>query len=179
MVAVGLALASPLAAGVGNEARVEFFGDGNAVASCQIAIVVGGIFYLDVEDGLGLARLEGAAPEALASALAPLSAGGGVATCSATIDALRVHAPLGAATRVTGGDPILGGDPSAGARRVGDGPGANSVSFCQTLVILGSVVLGGAAWGMATGQAPIVASYGGDGSSACETEIREIVVLDE
>lgn len=173
-------LAVPTASGLGNaDARVHVSGAGNAVAVCQIVILAGAVVYLGIEDGLGLASM-GTGRDAVEVIIAGSGAPVATATCESVIGELRVSGMTDVV--VTGGAPLSPWThPDApGPRKhvVVDGPD-NHVEVCQLVVVVGSVIFGGSAYGMTSGHShgPLVLGGSDPGSAACKVAVGKTVVM--
>lgn len=142
---------APGASGGENQFQATIAGQGNAIANCQLAIVIGSVLLLGMEDGLGLATLPSQAPPRLA--LPPSQGSAANATCETVVDELRIHGAQrhGAQTFVSGPQ-LVGTSDGVGTRGIVIPlPYGNTVAVCQKTFYVDSLVLGGTAFGLSPG----------------------------
>lgn len=162
----------PGSAAIGNEATVVHASEGNATAICQVAVIVGAVIIMGLEDGLGLVEPVRGTPADVVALIAP-AGGGAAATCLSRIGELRVDVEgAGPAPVYVGGAAPAGSPP--GAATAGGG-----IAVCQRVVIVSSVILGGTAYGLPAGYHPgalSIESASGDGAgAACEAGVGRVV----
>jgi len=170
-----LGLWTPPSIAMGNHAELVVEAPNSAAASCQVFILVHSLVIIEAEDSLALVTLP--ARTGLGAQLPALAEDeGSIATCSTFIEEIHVNVPtgLGLAPSFVSG-PALAHEPSIVVT------GENSdADACQYALMIGSIVIGGGAFGLPTGEtsgmvtlnAPL--SHGGEAS--CEAAVGTITI---
>lgn len=165
-VIVSIMLFAPLAIahGPGDHAHVEVHADNSAAAACQVLVLADALIILEAEDTLGLVSIWSDEPaEIVLAAQAPATTA--LADCSVVIDQLSISFPgadsskLARGNRVTGPPPVAlataGSRPGLEWKLEVTGTGSEGV-ICQVVVIVGSIIMGGGAFGISGGHLPII-----------------------
>lgn len=166
-------------AGGGNSFSSTVVGEGNAVASCQLAIVVGSVTILGLDDGLGLVTR---AREVSEAPLVPPGSGSrAFASCETVVEKLRIHGAPGRSGRTfVSGPELVGAVPGDGGStsRSFSLPSDNVLSVCQRTLYIDSAILGGTSVGLASGWAmePVRLSFVTSpyASASCLVDVRDI-----
>lgn len=190
-VLVTTAFAAPAAwaHGPGNHANVEVHADHSAAAVCQVLVLADALILLEAEDTLGLVSLSSA--DAAQIVLPPRTVTPtATASCDVVIDSLDISFP-GADPRYASAN-LVTGPPPAVLTQSGSRPGlqwhvdvtgaGSEARVCQVVVIVGSIIMGGGAFDLGPGDAPIIDAKftgegtGGGGDARCRAVISSLTV---
>lgn len=187
LIVSSLTLPPAFAHGPGDHAQAEVHATNSAAALCQLLVLVDALIILEAEDSLGLIASPPSEP-ALVDIPVQALQGGAVADCSVVIDELSVRFPS-ASSPLLARSNYVSGPPSilaTGGTRPGlewnvNVTGAGSEArVCQVVIILGSIIVGGAAFGIDPGDLPIIdfnavgEGSGPEGDATCRAAVGDL-----